>query len=204
MRTDGFIGGVQFGYNWQLADRWVAGFEADLQGLAGANSSNSRSSSADVSGFAGHGVDTGLSVTKGIDFLGTVRGRLGFLVKPNLLVFGTGGFAYGHVKSSLAISQNFTGTGLGSLDTSIGTALNTSRMQGGWTLGGGFEWMFASKWTAKIEYLHYDLGSVTSHGQIADRIVSPAPPTPYYFVNDVQSTTRFNGNIVRVGLNYHF
>ena len=64
--------------------------------------------------------------------------------------------------------------------------------------------MFASNWTAKIEYLHYDLGSVTSHGQIADRIVSPAPPTPYYFVNDVQSTTRFNGNIVRVGLNYHF
>ena len=77
-------------------------------------------------------------------------------------------------------------------------------MQGGWTLGGGFELMFASNWTAKVEYLHYDLGSVTSHGQIADRIVSPSPPTTYYFVNDVQSSTRFNGDIVRVGLNYRF
>jgi outer membrane immunogenic protein len=133
-----------------------------------------------------------------------VRGRLGFLVKPNLLVFGTGGLAYGHVKSSLAISQNLIGSGLGALEASFGTALNTSKLEGGWALGGGFEWMVASNWTAKAEYLYYDLGTVTSNGQIADRIVSPSPPTTYYFVNDVQSTTRFNGNIVRVGLNYHF
>jgi outer membrane immunogenic protein len=204
VRTDGLIGGVQFGYNWQLADRWVAGFEADLQGLAGANGSNSRSSSADVSGFAGHSVGTDLLTSKSIDFLGTVRGRLGFLVKPNLLVFGTGGFAYGHVKSSLAISQSLIGTGLGNFEPSFGTASNTSRMQGGWTLGAGFEWMFASNWTAKVEYLHYDLGSVTSYARIGDRIVSPSPPTTYYFVNDVQSTTRFYGDIVRVGLNYRF
>ena len=204
LRTDGFIGGGQFGYNWQLADRVVAGFEADFQGLAGAGKSSATSASFDVSGFANHSVSTDLSVSKSIDFLGTVRGRLGYLVEPRLLVFGTAGFAYGHVKSSLAISQNLVGSGLGSLETSIGTALNTSRMQGGWTLGGGFEWMFASSWTAKVEYLHYDLGSVTSAGQIADRIVSPSPPTTYYFVNDVQSTTRFYGDIVRVGLNYLF
>jgi len=204
VRIDGFIGGGQFGFNWQLADRWIAGFEADFQGLAGAGRSNSRSSSSDVSGFAGHTVDTDLLVSKGIDFLGTVRGRLGFLVKPNLLVFGTGGFAYGHVNLNTTISQNLTGSGLGGIETSIGTALNTSRMQGGWTLGGGFEWMFASSWIAKVEYLHYDLGSVTSTGQIANRITTPAPSTTYYFLNDVQSTTRFYGDIVRVGLNYRF
>lgn len=204
LKTDGFIGGGQFGYNWQLADRWVAGFEADFQGLAGAGNSSATSTSFDVSGFANHSVDTDLSVSKSIDFLGTVRGRLGFLVMPNLLVFGTGGFAYGHVKSSLAISQNLVGSGLGALQLNIGTASNTSRLKGGWALGGGFEWMFASNWTAKVEYLHYDLGSVTSTGQIADRFVSPSPPTTYYFVNDVHSTTRFYGDIVRVGLNYHF
>jgi outer membrane immunogenic protein len=201
----GFMGGGQFGYNLQLADRWIAGFEADFQGLVtDAGGSDSRYSAADVSGFAGHGVGTDLSVTKRIDFLGTVRGRLGYLVVPRLLVFGTGGFAYGHVKSGLTISQSLIGSGLGGLEARPGTALSTSRIQAGWTLGGGFEWMFASNWTAKIEYLYYDLGKVTSNGQIADRITSPAPPTTYYFVNDVQSTTRFNGNIVRAGLNYHY
>jgi outer membrane immunogenic protein len=204
LNTDGFIGGGQFGYDWQFADSWIAGFEADFQGLAGADGSNSRSSSADVSGFAGHSVATDLSVTKSIDYLGTVRGRLGYLVMPDVLLFGTGGFAYGHVKSSSAMSQNLVGSGLGGLEPSFGTALDTSRMQGGWTLGGGFEWMFAPNWTAKGEYLYYDLGSVTSTGQIADRITSPNPPTTYYFVNDVRTTTRFNGSIVRAGLNYHF
>lgn len=202
VRTDGFIGGGQFGYNWQLADRWVAGFEADFQGLAGAGNSGTRSSSADVANFANHSVTTDLSVSKRIDFLATVRGRLGFLVMPNLLVFGTGGFAYGHVNLDTTISQGVVGSGIGSLQTSIGTASNTSRMQGGWTLGGGFEWMFASNWTAKVEYLHYDLGSVTSYGQIVDIFNGGAVTT--LFVNDVQSTTRFYGDIVRVGLNYRF
>ena len=204
LRTDGFIGGGQFGYSWKIVSRWIAGFEADFQGLAGAGNSSATSASSDVSGFAGHSVGMVWSASKSIDFLGTVRGRLGYLVEPRLLVFGTGGFAYGHVNSSLAISQNLNGSGLGGLEASYGTALNTSKMLGGWTLGGGFEWMFASNWTAKVEYLHYDLGSVTSYGQIADRITTPSPPTTYYFVNDVQSTTRFYGDIVRVGLNYRF
>ena len=199
--TDGFIGGGQFGYNWQFANRWLAGFEADFQGLIGADGSSARSSAFAVAGFAGHSVGTDLLVSKSIDFLGTVRGRLGYLVMPRLLVFGTGGFAYGHVKSSLTISQNLIGAGLGSLEASFGMSSNISRMLGGWTIGGGFEWMLAPNWTAKVEYLYYDLGTVTARGQLADRIVSPSPPTTYYFVNDVQSTTRFNGNIVRVGLN---
>jgi outer membrane immunogenic protein len=201
----GFIAGVQLGYNWQLANRWIAGFEADTQGLVtDAGGSSSRYSAADVSGFAGHSVGTDLSVTKRIDFLGTVRGRLGYLVEPRLLVFGTGGFAFGHAKSSLSISQNLIGTGLGNLEASFGTTSSVSRMLGGWTLGGGFEWMLAPNWSAKVEYLYYDLGTVTASGQLADRIVSPSPPQTYYFVNDVQSTTRFNGKIVRVGLNHRF
>ena len=203
VRTDGFIGGGQFGYNWQFARLWVAGFEADFQGLAGASGSRSRSSSAAVSGFAGHGVGTGLSVTKRIDYLGTVRGRLGYLVMPGLLVFGTGGFAWGHVNSGTRISQHLIGV-FGGVATSFGAASGVSRMAGGWTAGGGFEWMFAPNWTARIGYLYFDLGKVTYNSQIADRITTPAPPTTYYFVNDVRSTTRFNGNIVRAGLNYHF
>lgn len=202
VNADGFIGGIQFGYNWQLANRWIAGFEADLEGFAGANGSNTTSSSASVSGFAGHAVATDLSVTKSIDFLGTVRGRLGYLVKPRLLVFGTGGFAYGHVSARTNISQHLIGT-FGGVATSFGADLSVYKMLAGWTVGGGFEWMFVPNWTVKVEYLYYDLG-VTSGGLIADPITVPSPPTTYYFVNNVQSSTRFNGNIVRFGLSYHF
>lgn len=200
--TDGFIGGIQFGYNWQLADRWIAGFEADFQGFAGANGSNNTSSYAAVSDFAGHGVSTELSAIKEIDFLGTVRGRLGYLIKPRLLVFGTGGFAYGYVNTSTTISQHLVGT-FGGVQTDFGVDTTVSRMLGGWAAGGGFELMLTSNWTAKIEYLYYDLG-VSSSGQITDRITIPSPPATYYFVNDVQSSTRFNGNIVRIGFNYRF
>jgi outer membrane immunogenic protein len=203
--TDGFIGGGQLGYNWQLANSWVAGFEADVQGLAGADGSNARSSAADVP-FGGnpHAVVSDLSVTKSIDFLGTVRGRLGYQVVPSLLVFGTGGFAYGHLNSTTTISQNLTGNGLGSLAPSLGTNSSVSKMRGGWTLGGGFEWMFAPNWSAKGEYLYYDLGSVSYGSQLAEGFGPAGGPAPYYFVNDVRTTTRFNGNIVRAGVNYHY
>ena len=202
IKTDGFIGGGQFGYDWQFANRWIAGFEADFQGLAGAEGSNSSASVHGLSGFPANSVSTDLWVRTKIDYLGTVRGRLGYLVMPSLLVFGTGGFAYGHVKSSTSISQNLLGPS-GGVATSFGADSSASKVLGGWTVGGGFEWMFMPNWSAKLEYLYYDLGKVTYNTQLVDPITGAAA-FPNFFVNDVQLTTRFNGNIVRVGLNYHF
>jgi outer membrane immunogenic protein len=43
----GVIGGGQFGYNWQLAPTWVAGFETDFQGISGSNSFNGGGSALD-------------------------------------------------------------------------------------------------------------------------------------------------------------
>jgi hypothetical protein len=34
--------------------------------------------------------------------------------------------------------------------------------------------------------------------------IKPVPPVPAFFTNNAQTTTRFNGNIVRAGLSYHF
>ena len=31
---DGFIGGGQIGYNWRVSESFVAGMEADIQGIA--------------------------------------------------------------------------------------------------------------------------------------------------------------------------
>ncbi len=81
----GFIGGGQVGYNMQFGD-WLAGLETDIQGVASNSSTQTRVSAAPWSDFFLSGTTTATeSVSRRLDYLGTVRGRLGYLVAPNLL-----------------------------------------------------------------------------------------------------------------------
>ena len=63
----------------------------------------------------------------------------------------------------------------------------------GWTIGGGWEYAFAPNWSAKIEYLYYDLGKIS-----ANLPGTFGPGTTFRESVDVK------GNIVRVGWNYKF
>jgi outer membrane immunogenic protein len=199
-RGAGFIGGGQFGYNWQF-NNWVAGFEADIQGTrVKATGESTATFPATPFDFS---LTTNVSVTKEIDWLGTVRGRVGYLWTPTLLVYGTGGLAYGGVKASTNVSSTITGDfGCAEALCTPSTSAGISQTRAGWTTGGGFEWMFVPGWSVKLEYLYYDLGTVTYSSQLVDPLVGFAVPN--YFVNNVQTSTRFNGNIVRAGVNWHF
>jgi outer membrane immunogenic protein len=204
--SDGFIGGGQIGYNRRFGDRFVAGVEADIQGVAGAGGSVGRTSviPLPVPPFpAGQVALTVLSATKSIDYLGTARGRLGFLVTPSLLVYGTGGLAYGGVHSSAGTFQARNGPVI-----PFGASGGYSDTRVGWTAGGGGEWMFMPNWSAKVEYLYYDLGAVTYNvGPLAAFLLPPIVPpgtTALGSLSISRAATRFNGHIVRVGLNYHF
>ena len=73
-----FIGGAQFGYNWQTT-QWVYGIEADIDWASG------KSSATTIGG------DTANSR---MNWLSTVRGRAGILVSPQLLAYLTGGVAF--------------------------------------------------------------------------------------------------------------
>lgn len=192
-RQSGFIGGGQIGYNYQINNTWVAGIEADLQGISGSGSTGSLATAGVVVGSA---ITSTLTASANTEWLGTLRGRLGFLATPAVLVYGTGGLAFGHNTVTTALAQSgtngFIGAGAGSFsDTSVG-----------WTAGAGVEWMFAQKWTAKLEYLHYDLGT--------DSFTWAARGTPAsaFFSGVVYQTevtsVQFRGDIVRVGLNYKF
>ena len=103
--SNGFIGGGQFGDNYQFSPLFVAGFEADIQGL----SRSHRSSSSSVS-LAGNNVGstvgfaTNITNTSDPAYLGTFRARLGVTVSPSVLLYVTGGLAYGGAKSDTAIS----------------------------------------------------------------------------------------------------
>jgi outer membrane immunogenic protein len=195
----GFIGGGQIGYNWQVMNSFVAGMEADIQGVAGSgNGSQGLLRSVPV---ADGSVWTGATTARGnLQYLGTVRGRLGWLAMPTLLLYGTGGLAYGGVSLNTAtvVFDNAAGRPL-PLGGGVG-GVNFSNTQVGWTAGGGVEWMFMPNWSAKVEYLYYDLGTVTQNFAIAsvDQLTNGAA------VFGGQARARVNGNLVRAGVNYHF
>ena len=93
-----------------------------------------------------------------MDYLGTVRGRAGFLLMPPLLAYLTGGLAYGGASSNTTLAE--------SVDGPCGAAtsrpcMDRLRAAVGLDVGGGVEYMFVPHWTVKAEYLYYDLGSVT-------------------------------------------
>jgi outer membrane immunogenic protein len=126
----GWLGGFQGGYNWQLANNWVVGFETD-------SSFNSLSQNGVTSPGA-------FPTSFKVEDSGTIRGRLGYAV-DRTLVYGTGGLAYAQVKfTEIAGAQ----TGMG---------LDANRI--GWTAGAGLEYAFTADWSAKIEYLYADLGT---------------------------------------------
>ena len=139
-----------------------------------------------------------------IDWFGTVRGRLGFLVGDQLLIYGTGGLAYGEV--AVSGNANFSATTAGSPFTPTTAGFGASKANVGFSVGGGMEgrlsYWLPPNWTWKLEYLYLDLGSVNTAGSFA-----LAPPVGALFTaitGTFNTHTHFTDNIVRVGLNYKF
>ncbi|HEX3502858.1 MAG TPA: outer membrane beta-barrel protein [Xanthobacteraceae bacterium] len=144
LNSSGFFGGGQIGYNWQFAPAWVAGVETDID-------------DADIQGMASTtALGASGSIGTRLDWFGTVRGRVGYLVTPNALLYGTGGFAYGHTTST----ANATAAGLVA-GTSVGKDMN------GWTAGAGLEYALTQWLTFKTEYLFVDLGSANLASGVA-------------------------------------
>jgi outer membrane immunogenic protein len=201
---NGFIGGGQIGYNWQLTN-WVLGFETDLQGASNNSDQDIITNTGTVPpnlllGTPALGLTGTITSSKDLRWLGTVRGRLGFLAAPSFLVYGTGGLAYGKAEATTTITEGLVFPLLGPASLGPATTGSFSDTRTGWTVGGGVEWLFAPNWSVKAEYLYYDLGQVTwslpdinQFGLFAGVLQTAS-----------QSTTRFNGNIVRAGINWHF
>ena len=205
----GFIGGGQIGYNWQPTFNgynFVAGFEADIQGIAGTGNGQRNRFWISPAGEADSSLQNYSNTSGSLNFLGTVRGRVGWLAMPTLLVYGTGGLAYGGVNfKNTTTTIETTSAGVANwLATGSATSNNT---QVGYAAGGGVEWMFMPNWSAKVEYLYYNLGDISASGtQYLTPLQSPATPaiaTAQYFRTSSFSG-QISGNIARAGVNYHF
>jgi outer membrane immunogenic protein len=197
--NDGFIGGGQVGYNQQFGRWLVLGAEADLDGIFDSDDRTRADSTLAVPGFPANPLVQSAQVFREIDSIGTIRARVGITLMPCLLIYGTGGFAYGETISRTDIDQFVVGAPL--LPNSYHARGQAEGLRSGWTAGGGLEWMFMTHWSIKAEYLFYDLGSVSyqlSHLRnfnSGGTLFTDTAPT---------SHTSFEGNIARGGLNFHF
>ena len=190
---DGFSGGGQIGYNWQLTpgSGVVIGVEADAQYLDfGRNRNNAFVSGAVAPGY--YLTDPrGLS---SLDFFSTVRGRLGYAF-DRTLVYGTGGFAYGS----------------GSADRSFGGYAGNDSFRTGYAVGGGIEYALptdsflnffrSSAVTLKVEglYVSLDRQKNSAGGVFYGNLL---PPNGIAYLNGAAAKTEFA--VVRAGLNYKF
>ena len=152
-----FTVGGQAGYNYQVGN-FVYGLETDIN-------------------YEGPSPQ--------LDYFGTLRGRLGYTPADRLLLYVTGGLAYGYVSSSTTVHfedrTSFSGS--------------SSGMQVGWTVGFGGEYALTNNWSVKLEYLYVDLGSMSYNFH------SGALGTPLPVVTTTVNTAQ---NVIRVGLNYKF
>jgi len=180
---NGVFGGAQAGYNVRR-DSFVFGLEADVS-----KSDISTSGSNALVDIFGGAIQLG-SFSTSIDWYGTARGRVGHLLDDNLMVYATGGLAFGDVSSTMGVSL---GGG--------GTSTTSSDIQLGYAVGGGVETSAFSNMSIKLEYLYVDLGS-------AD-IFNEALPS----LNVILLQTRNNAAVgsadtafhtVKVGVNWHF
>ena len=169
----GWLGGGQVGFNWMFAQRWVLGIEGDIAG-------------ADIHDNAVNCSATGCAQSDTTaNWLGTVRGRLGYAWN-NWFLFATGGGAWVHHSTDRTIIASTA------LPAAVGSVASASGTDGGWTVGGGLEWGFAPHWSAKLDYLYiqYDGSSTFTY---------PAFPAA-----DRRNESTTHLNVVRLGVNYLF
>ncbi len=185
-RSSGFTGGGEIGYNYQFANSAyfggtggvVVGIEADAAYDGPASNTNIVSGGL-LSQFHSR-----------TEFVGTVRGRLGYAFQ-NFLVYGTGGFAYAGVRDNV----NFFNT-VG-LNTFSG---NRNTIRTGYSFGGGvayaipttsfLNFFHSTAVTLKAEFIRYDLGSTN--------LLVPATATANSYTTNIRTT----GNLVRAGIDY--
>jgi outer membrane immunogenic protein len=219
---NGSIGGVQAGYNWQNAN-YLLGVEADFQGTGQSGTRNFafsfNNSTAIGNVTQGSG---GISITERMPWLGTVRGRIGYVANP-WLVYATGGLAYGRIEVDSSATASAFLEPLPPVGIGTPTCNSTSFSGGtcpvwgfngngvtkiGWTVGGGAELALGGNWIARFEYLFVDLGSfdTTFAGLGGNFGVVVGSSAAAFFTAAGTGTihSRITDNVGRVGLSYIF
>ena len=122
-----------------------------------------------------------------LEWFGTSRVRAGYLLTPNFLLYGSGGFASGRMEVSVAN----TAAGVPCAVAGACPAGKDDTFRYGWAAGVGAEYQWGN-WSLSLDYIHYDLGRYNfaySDGISPDVLVA---------------STQFSGDMIRGAINYRF
>jgi opacity protein-like surface antigen len=176
--SNGLLAGFQAGANWQIGT-WVSGLEIDL-------------SATGIKGSATNVAPDGSSIetrTDRFDMLGSARGRLGYLLWPNALLYGTGGLAWTRLEQSRT-----------DLDATSTFGGSTPIWEFGWVAGvGGEVRLWDSNWLLRVEYLHYDFGD---SGHVSASVFVPGDPSLSGSL--ISTSGHLTTDVVRTGLSFKF
>jgi len=186
-RLRGAVFGGHAGYNWQSGQRGVVGLEIDF-------SAADIKSAQEATFISTLGSPTTRTLNSKLDSLASARARVGFLVGPEFLLYGTGGAAWGHTKFTDSLVRH-SATG----DAVLISQASANHL--GWVAGAGTEWrLWGTGLMLRVEYLHYGFGSAS----LAFGTVNTSP-------DGTQTSGRFNlplqrltTDVVRGGLSYKF
>ncbi|MDH2405069.1 outer membrane beta-barrel protein [Bradyrhizobium sp. SSUT18] len=182
------------GYDYQSAAQWVAGIVVDVAyfdstvttvGAPGCTVTC-------ILGVPGPGVDVS-SVRAKWD--ADVRGRLGYLVTPNVLLYGTGGIAFQKFSNSITCETSLTDPLCGPTAIPAAATATNSSIRTGWTAGVGVDAKIFANWMLRAEYRYSDFGTWSN----SLLLVSPGVS-----VATVATNLKINTHIGMIGIAYRF
>jgi outer membrane immunogenic protein len=159
--SDGFVGGVHAGFNYQIGS-FVVGIEGDLEG-AGIDGDLTIASP----------LAPGYSATSSseINFQGSLRARLG-VAFDRALIYATGGLAFANLENTYTATLpagNILGVAAGSYTQKFDDT------EWGWTIGAGVEYAFTDNLTARVEYRYTQFENVDNNFAGFDASIEQEP-----------------------------
>jgi outer membrane immunogenic protein len=191
VRAGGYVG-----YNWQFAPQWVGGIEGDIAWADKTITSAGLPGCTIVCfpGFPGPQNDV-TSVKTGWD--ASARVRLGFLVTPQTLLYGTGGVAWQFVQASGTCQHSTPDPFCLVLPGNPFVTVTNSTVRTGWTVGAGVETSIYGHWLLRAEYRFADFGTWNNTFDFNLPGEAAGTDTYRFRLRDIE-------HIATVGLSYKF
>lgn len=174
-----WLAGAVIGYDRQFGPI-VIGAQADI-GVTGIEGETLAGTPKFVATDGADG--TAWGIAHQVDYLGTLRGRIG-VAAGDLLIYGTGGAAWARVKETHSVQD-------GQNPAHAKSTIDVNHL--GWAAGGGVEWKFKPGWTLSTEYLRIELDDADYAHDVGNKSGAP----------DLTSAD-MTIDIVRAGINYRF
>lgn len=190
--------GIYGGYNYQLNRVFLLGGEADFNWtrLSGIAPPFELTSSAPC-GSAGASTQICVGpVTSNLRWYGTVRGTVGLIADDRLLLYATGGLAYGEVEHSVAGTLRVATVNLPPF------SVDDSAVRYGWTVGLGTAAKVTDRISLRVQWNYVDLGRHTVFAASGSVLPGGSPPAAPFSVSVTENRIAFN--TIRAGLAFHF